>query len=285
MTNAWEPNHQYARNVTDILDRAIATLNGYFELGNDVTVAARARLVCNIECADVYDANHAGTIRAASAAEIDELICAVDELFSEHTHRSFKVDARTPSPFEARLLHDGYDVTPELQLILEGPLATTPPRVDIRPVASDHDWQAVLRLTRLDHEEEARKANQEPHTTAFTRRMVRSKQAKAPDLQFFLAQIDGEDCGFFSSWPGADGVGKVEDLFTHPAFRRRGVATALIAHAVADARDRGAGPVLIGADPHDTPKHIYAAMGFRPLCTFRSYTLELRDEPIDAPSP
>ena len=139
MTNAGEPNHQYARKVADILDRAIATLNGYFELGNDVTVAARARLVRNIECGDVYDANHAGTIRAASPAEVDELIGAVDELFSEHAHRSFKVDARTPARFEARLLHDGYEVTPELQLILEGPLETTLPRVDIRPVASDRE--------------------------------------------------------------------------------------------------------------------------------------------------
>ena len=64
----------------------------------------------------------------------------------------------------------------------------------------------------------------------------------------------------------------MEDLFTVPAFRRRGVATALIAHAVGDARDRGAGPVLIGADPDDSPKHMYAAMGFRPLCVLRSYT-------------
>ena len=47
---------------------------------------------------------------------------------------------------------------------------------------------------------------------------------------------------------------------------RRGIATALIAHAVGDARNRGAGPVLIGADPDDTPKHMYAAMGFRPFC-------------------
>ena len=70
-------------------------------------------------------------------------------------------------------------------------------------------------------------------------------------------------------------MGKVEDLFTAPAFRRRGIATALIAHAVPDARARGAGPVLIGADPTDTPKAMYAAMGFAPVCAIRSFTKRL----------
>ena len=70
-------------------------------------------------------------------------------------------------------------------------------------------------------------------------------------------------------------MGKVEDLFTVPEHRRQGVATALIAHAVADARARGAGPVLIGADPTDTPKAMYAAMGFAPVCAIRSCTKRL----------
>jgi GNAT superfamily N-acetyltransferase len=63
----------------------------------------------------------------------------------------------------------------------------------------------------------------------------------------------------------------VEDLFTHPDYRHRGLATALIAHCVADARARGAGPVVIGADPHDTPRQMYAALGFRPLFLSRGY--------------
>ena len=70
-------------------------------------------------------------------------------------------------------------------------------------------------------------------------------------------------------------MGKVEDLFTDPDFRGRGVASALIASAVADARERGAGPVLVGARPDDTPRLMYAAMGFRPLCLTRAYRLML----------
>jgi GNAT superfamily N-acetyltransferase len=101
--------------------------------------------------------------------------------------------------------------------------------------------------------------------------MVVSKQFKAPALSFWLARVDDSEAAFFSSWPGLDGVGIVEDLFTRPEFRRRGIATALIAHCVADARARGAGPVAISARAADTPKHMYAAFGFRPVAISRSY--------------
>jgi predicted GNAT family acetyltransferase len=66
-------------------------------------------------------------------------------------------------------------------------------------------------------------------------------------------------------------VGLVEDLFTLPAYRHRGIATALVAHAVADVRAQGVEPILIGTDSGDTPKHMYAAMGFRPLVLTHQY--------------
>ncbi len=60
-------------------------------------------------------------------------------------------------------------------------------------------------------------------------------------------------------------------MFTHPDFRHRGLATALIDHCVADRRAHGAGPVVIVADPTDTPKRMYAALGFRPVAIKRSW--------------
>ena len=56
-------------------------------------------------------------------------------------------------------------------------------------------------------------------------------------------------------------------------LRRRGVATALFTHCVADARARGAERVLIGASTgsYDIPRRFYAAAGFRPLCLTWSY--------------
>jgi GNAT superfamily N-acetyltransferase len=87
-----------------------------------------------------------------------------------------------------------------------------------------------------------------------------------------IRPVDGAAVAYFSSWPGIAGVGMVEDLFTLPSHRGRGIARALIHHGVADARTRGAQSVLIGSDPDDTPKHLYAAMGFEPTCVTWGWT-------------
>ncbi len=47
--------------------------------------------------------------------------------------------------------------------------------------------------------------------------------------------------------------------------------TALIHAGVADCRSRGAGAVVVVADPHDTPREMYAALGFRPVAIKRIY--------------
>jgi GNAT superfamily N-acetyltransferase len=70
-------------------------------------------------------------------------------------------------------------------------------------------------------------------------------------------------------------IGMVEDLFTLPTHRRRGIASAIIARAVADLRRRGAGPILIGAHAGEEPKRLYAGLGFAPLCITRQYIVHL----------
>ena len=131
------------------------------------------------------------------------------------------------------------------------------------------DWSPRLAnagIQRLEFEEQVSRQVHPLRDEEVTSQMVATKRIKAPALRFWLARADQVDCAFLSSWPGANGVGKVEDLFTHPDLRHRGIATALIVHCVSDVRERGAGPVLIGALPNDTPMHMYAGMGFRPFC-------------------
>src|SRR5690606_34623357 len=102
--------------------------------------------------------------------------------------------------------------------------------------------------------------------------MIANKRAKTPMVRSWFALVAGVPRAFFSSWPGENGVGMIEDLFCHPDFRRQGLGTALIARCVQDARERGAGPVLITSNVGESPKHMYAAMGFRPLYVLRSWT-------------
>ena len=252
----------------DLLARVYETLEGYYELGCEVRDEPLARFVRNVDAPIVYDVNFAAFVRAGTGDEIASVLERADDLFDGLPHRVFHIDPRTPPAFEAQLALDGFEFEDELQLLLEKDLdlAHEPPAIDIRLVESDEDWSTVRRLARLDHEEQARRQVHPLWDEGVTSEMVATKRIKAPALRFWLAHADRVDCAFLSSWPGANGVGKVEDLFTHPDFRHRGIASALIVHCVRDVRERGAGPVLIGALPNDTPMRMYAAMGFRPFC-------------------
>jgi GNAT superfamily N-acetyltransferase len=258
---------------SDLLVRVFETLEGYYGLGSDVQDEHLARFVKNPKAPRVYDANHVSRVRAGTSGDVDFLFTRADEVFAGLGHRTFRIDPWTSPMFLARLLLEGYESEEELQLLLEEDLELPgdPPAIDIRLVESDEDWAVLHKLTRLDHEEEAQRESRRVWDEDITAQMVATKRVKTPALRFWLARADDTDCAFFSSWPGSNGVGKVEDLFTHPDFRGRGIGTALIAHCLHNARERGAGPVLIGAVPADTPKHMYAAMGFHPYCVTRSF--------------
>jgi GNAT superfamily N-acetyltransferase len=244
---------------------------GYHALGNTVVDEPLARFISRADVPRVHDANLVCQVRAATDDEIDAVLARAEEVYAGLGHRKFALDPETPTAFEARLVLEGYEPHPDLELVLERNLEVAPPQVDIRAVTTDNDWRSLESLWRANHDEEAAKGQHEPWDPAVTTQLVAALRAKAPDLQFWLARVDATDGAFFSSWPGSDGVGIVEDLFTRAKFRGRGIATALIVRAVSDARQRGAGPVVIAARPTDTPKHMYAALGFRPLCVRRSY--------------
>jgi GNAT superfamily N-acetyltransferase len=257
----------------DLASRVGAMLDDYLALGNRVENGVQVRFVSWPQTPSVYDANHAQAVTASRPDEIDAVLAAHAERQSAHgcRHRFFLCDNRTPPAFEARLLLEGYAVDRELELVLEGPLRATPGRFDMRRVESEADWAAVAHLAREDHLDKARRLGTPVYDADVTAGLVAARRRRWPEECTFVARVDGTDCAYFSSWPGTHGVGKVEDLFTLPAFRRRGVATALIARAVEDARERGADAVNIGADPKETPMHMYAALGFRPVTVRRGY--------------
>ena len=254
-----------------LIARAYETIVGWLARGHETRTQPLAQFVRDPRTPVVYDANFVSDVRAATPDEIESVLAAADSMFRELDHRQFLWDPQMPLPFEARLNLEGYRSRDELILVLEGPLAARAPKVELRAVAGDADWRVISELCRLDHAEEVGKGFHDAWSGEVTDQIVCAKRAKAPDVQFYLARVDGVDCAFFSAWPGENGVGQVEDLFTRADFRGRGIGTALIGACVDDARARGAGPILIGARTEDTPKHMYAALGFRPLCIQRNY--------------
>jgi ribosomal protein S18 acetylase RimI-like enzyme len=261
--------------VTDLADLALATDAANFQLGNEAFSLANATFVRSRETPDIYDSNHVAGISARTPREIEELLAAADREYQHAGHRRFDVDYRTPPEFVARLLLDGgYERQDSLIFVLEGELRGADPACEIRPMTSDADWEAFWELMFMDwvdHHERIKR----PVKEEVARRMWQAKRLKTPPVRYWLAYDGKRAVAYLNSWEGVGGVGQVEDLFTHPDYRHRGIATALIHHGVADCRAKGAGPVVIVADPTDTPKNIYARMGFRPVAWLSKYLKRL----------
>jgi GNAT superfamily N-acetyltransferase len=239
-------------------------------LGHDVFVAAGARFVRNAAFPQIRDANHISDVTASAPAEIDALLARAEREFAGCPHRQYHLDFTTPPTFEARLQLEGYERSESLVMLLEGALAGTPPPFVVRPVATGDDWRAFGALAVLDWAE-YRERHGLPVEPGVGEEMSAARRAKCPPLTYWLADIDGVPRGYFSSWAGVDGHGQVEDLFVQQEYRHRGLATALLHRTVAHCREQGAHSVVIVADPTDTPKRMYAAMGWRPVAVKREY--------------
>jgi len=250
----------------------------YLRLGNEVLEKPDFRVIRNNKTPLVWDANHLQIGPEDTEADADQALAFLEAELGHHKHRQIAATPFLAPPLAARLALENYEPTPTLQSLLTGSLeGPTPGACDIRPVASAEEWALLDQLARLDHQEQNDKNGNTLLSQEFTTQKQTHRYALCEEgVGFFLAWSEGKAIAFFSSWPGPESpaaiapgigrVGMVEDLFTHPDHRGRGIARALIHHCVADARLRGADAVLIGAEVDDSPKAIYAAMGFAPTC-------------------
>ena len=263
-----------AQAKTTLASRALDVDAANLALGHETFEACGAIFVRNRGYPLIYDANHVAQIRASTPEEIDSLLARVEQEYDHAAHREFGVDFRTPPAFVARLLLDGYERRDSLVMVLEGDLDARPSDIEIRPVQTEDDWREYAALKKLDWLEHERRIKKAPEP-AVGEALYAVARLKQPPVQYWFACLKGRPLAYFNSWDGIDDVGQVEDLFTHPKFRHRRLATALIHQCVLECRRKGAGPVVIVADPADTPKQMYAAMGFRPVAVYSHYLKRL----------
>jgi len=255
------------------------TYMAYFELGGQVLSRPGYVGVREDAAPVVYDVNH---LQLGPEARSDAAFRMLEEIFGDRAYRRVMTDPLSAPACVAALAQADFEPDATLQGLLTGALRGPAPEPwEIRPVDSERDWQRLDRLVRADHVEVDQRTGKDVYSEALTEEMQRVRRRVAPEVQFFLAWAEGEAVGFFSSWPGKGGVGMVEDLFTLPEHRGQGIARALIHCCVADARARGARSVLIGSEPDDTPKRLYAAMGFEPTCLTTAWTMRTV-EPVAA---
>jgi len=255
----------------ELIEAVCDTAWGYLEAGNEVFELDGCTFVRNRSCPRRWDANQVTRIRCRTPAEVGRLFENVEREYVDCSHRRFAVDPLTPADVVARLALADYPFTETVWLALNGRLRGAAPKVDIRLLGTDADWNEAIPLMEAEWGEALVKQGRATDNSVVPE-FVATKRGKSPPIRHWIAYLGSTACAYFSSWEGKNGVGIVEDLFTMPRYRHRGIATALLHHCVADARVHGARSVIIGALTDDTPKKMYAAMGFRPLLTTRHYT-------------
>jgi ribosomal protein S18 acetylase RimI-like enzyme len=90
----------------------------------------------------------------------------------------------------------------------------------------------------------------------------------AAGAHFYVSRLDGKDVAMLMALDHAGDCG-IYMVGTRPAARGRGIATALSAHAVAAARERGCATGSLQAT--EMAEGVYASVGFRDLGRFEEY--------------
>jgi GNAT superfamily N-acetyltransferase len=185
--------------------------------------------------------------------------------------RVIHTDCFTPDAFLARLALDDFEEQPvTIQMALQGDLTDRGAPIELRQVASDADWDALQQLVLVDHTE-GRRTNDLGISPAVSAGMVAGYRAKSSAYHFHLAVRGGVPVAYGAYALAPNGAGMIEDLFTLPSARRRGIATAMIAAFTHHLRATGSHTLFLGALATEQPKHFYARLGFRPVMLARTW--------------
>lgn len=256
---------------TDIAHAIADAYRWQRRLGNAVVAAPHCHIVANPLRPDVWDANHADNVTAQTDAEIDAVFAAMDRHLGHTPWRVVHTDGFTPDAFLARLAFDDFEERPvTIQMALRGELADRGAPVDLRPVASEADWDALLQLVLVDHAEGRRTGGLDvsPEVSAA---MVAGYRAKSEAYHFHLAMQNGLPAAYGAYVAAPNSVGMIEDLFTLPSARRRGLATAMIDAFTEHLRATGCQTIFLGALAAEQAKYLYARLGFYPVGVARAW--------------
>jgi ribosomal protein S18 acetylase RimI-like enzyme len=84
---------------------------------------------------------------------------------------------------------------------------------------------------------------------------------RAVPTQYFVAEVGGRLVAHAELY-SEDGVGQVENVFTLPDYRGRGLARSLVLRGVAESQAAGNELTFLVADADDWPQRLYEKLGF-----------------------
>jgi GNAT superfamily N-acetyltransferase len=264
--------------MADDLTRLLAeTYRWQRRLGNQVIGTPHCSIVANPPHPEVWDANHADEVTAKTEAEIDAVLAAMDRHLGHTPWRVVRTDCFTPDAFLARLALDDFDERfVVIQMALKQSLADGDASVTLRPVVTNADWDELLPLVMANHTER-RHVDGLDLPPEFSAATVDVYRAKSDAYHFHLAVKDLVPIAYGGRATAPNGAGMIEDLFTLPSARRKGVITSVIAAFADQLRADGCHTIFLGALANDRPKRLYARLGFRPVTLARTWVRKLAD--------
>ncbi len=197
---------------------------------------------------EVYDLNY---VRAEHPAPAGELIAEAERLMEDYFHKRVvleRADAGVAAGFRAR----GWTVTPHLIM------------AQVREPDRRVDTSAVRELS-LDELIAARSEVTlgEPWGDSEISSLLDDAKrliVEAVPTRFFAAFVDGEAASYCEV-RSAGSVAQIEDVNTRKRFRGRGLARAVVQHAMDEARKTN-DIVYLEALAEDWPHELYAKLGF-----------------------
>jgi GNAT superfamily N-acetyltransferase len=245
--------------VTDF-ERAVAFEEERRERCAERVVPFRfGRAVFNDTFHEVWDLNLLRAFDLAGAT-IGALVAEAERLqgMAGHAHRRIAVfDQEAGVRLEPEFRTAGWELERSLFMAWQGGDVSSAGAVAVKEVDA-----AALRPLRL----ERTRAEPWAESEELVRQAVESGEliARMGNARHFAALVDGQVVSGIDLY--SDGrTAQAEDLSTRPAFRGRGLGTALLLRSVQDALATGHDFVFLVADDTDWPKDLYVRLGFRPL--------------------
>ena len=191
-------------------------------------------------------------VHVTGPVAVADAVALADAHQGDLPYRHLVVDDDASGARLASALGGAWTIEREVLLVLRGEPRTLAPGGSVVDVG-EHD---MLRLMRRWHRDE--------HPGMSADEYHRLEGRLTAERCFGAAGDDGRPAALAKVRVGGDS-GWVEDVYTAPEARRRGLARRVVTHACEYARAGGAALVFLVADAHDWPQHLYADIGFAPV--------------------
>ncbi|MFC0597349.1 GNAT family N-acetyltransferase [Streptomyces palmae] len=184
--------------------------------------------------------------------------------FPDAAHLALGVDGTDGDAGDASE-RDRLGLTTEVNTVLTATRLIPPARPDadtlIRPLTGDEDWAQAKELRFATEDGGVPSAE---HRQFLEGKLAEYRRlCEAGHLTWFGAFVDGRMRAGAGLCADGGGLARFQNVETHPGYRRRGLASALV-HHIGDwgLRELGARTLVIVADPDYHAIRIYRALGF-----------------------